>query len=114
MKTKLLGLMLLAGSSLFAGPRVFFGVGVGVPFGVPYGYAPYGYYAAPPPPPPVAYAPAVVAPGPGYNWVGGYWYPSGLGYAWRGGYWARPPYAGAAWVGPRYFGHRYYGGYWRR
>jgi hypothetical protein len=28
--------------------------------------------------------------------------------------WARPPYAHSYWVAPRYFGHRYYGGYWRR
>jgi hypothetical protein len=30
------------------------------------------------------------------------------------GYWARRPYPRAYWVGPRYFGHRYYRGYWRR
>ena len=40
MKTKLLALLLLAGSCVFAGPRVFFGVGFG-------GYG-YGYYAPPP------------------------------------------------------------------
>ena len=77
MKTKLLALVLLAGSSMFAGTRVV--VGVGVP-----GYG-YGYYAAPPPPPVVAYV------GPRYGWHGG-----------------------AYWVGPRYYGHRYYRGYWRR
>ena len=105
MKAKWLVLLLLTGSSLFAGPRVFIGVGVG-------GFG-YGYYAPPPPPAPaVAYAPAY--PGPGYAWVGGYWYPSGPRYAWRAGYWARPPYPHAYWVGPRYYGHRYYGGYWRR
>src|SRR5579863_10372112 len=104
MKAKWLVLLLLTGSSLFAGPRVFIGVGVG-------GFG-YGYYAPPPPPAPaVAYAPAY--PGPGYAWVGGYWYPSGPRYAWRAGYWARPPYRGAYWVGPRYYGHRYYRGYWR-
>ena len=54
------------------------------------------------------------APRPGYAWVGGYWYPNGARYAWRAGYWARPPYARAYWVAPRYFGHRYYRGYWRR
>ena len=74
MKTKLLALILLAGSSLFAGTRMFVGVGG---FGYP-------YYAAPP-------APVVHA-----------------------GYWARPPYVHAYWVGPRYYGHRYYPGYWRR
>ena len=52
MKTKLLGLLLLAGTSLFAGPHVFVGVGIGG------GYYP-GYYA--PPPPVVAYAPPIYA-----------------------------------------------------
>ena len=75
MKAKLLALALLAGSSVFAGPRFYFGVGIG------------GY---PPPPPPriVAYAPP--CPGPGYSWVAGYWYPSGPRYLWRAGYWAPP------------------------
>jgi len=103
MKTKLLALMFLAASSMFAGPRFFFGVGVG---------SAYGYYAAPPPPPLVAYAPP--APGPGYTFVNGYWYPAGPRYAWHAGYWARPPYAHASWVGPRYYGHRFYAGHWRR
>jgi hypothetical protein len=102
MKTKLLGLFLLAGSSLFAGTRFFVGVGVGAP----------GYYA-PPPPAVVAYAPPP-CPGPGYRWVSGYWYPVGPRYYWRAGYWTRPPYARAYWVPPRYAGHVYYRGYWRR
>src|ERR1035437_7822888 len=55
MKTKLLAVLLLAGSSLFAAPRVVVGIGVG------------GYVG---PAPVVAYAPP--APGPGYAWVGGY------------------------------------------
>ena len=105
MKTKLLILLLLAGSSVFAGSRVFFGIGVGG------GYYP-GYYAAPPPPPVVAYAPPYARPG--YSWVAGYYYPVGPRWVWRPGYWARRPYAGAYWVGPRYYGHHYYGGYWRR
>ena len=104
MKTKLIALLLLAGSSMFASTRVFFGIGVGGPA--------YGYYAAPPPPAPVvAYAPPY--PGPGYTWVGGYYYPVGPRWYWRAGYWARRPYVGAYWVAPRYYGHRYYGGYWR-
>jgi hypothetical protein len=102
MKAKLLVIFLLAGSSLFAAPAVFFGIGVGG----------YGYYATPPPPPVVAYRPPY--PGPGYAWVPGYWYPFGPRYRWRAGYWGRPPYAGAYWVGPRYYGGRYYRGYWRR
>jgi hypothetical protein len=99
MKMKLLPLLLLGGSSLFA---AHFSIGVGV--GVPY---------APPPPPAVYYAPPV-APGPGYAWIGGYYYPVGARWAWRSGYWAPRPYAGAVWVGPRYVRGRYYGGYWRR
>ncbi len=106
MKTKLLALLLLAGSSMFAGTRVFFGIGFG-------GYGPE-YYAPPPPPPPVVAYAAPVAPGPGYGWVPGYYYPVGPRYYWRTGYWASRPYAGAYWVGPRYYGHRYYPGYWRR
>jgi hypothetical protein len=102
MKVKLLALLLLAGSSVFAAPGVFVGLGFG-------GGA--GYVAAPPPP--VYYAPPVVAR-PDYTWVGGYWYPVGPRYFWHAGYWARPPYAGAVWVAPRYYGNRCYRGYWRR
>ena len=104
MKSKLLALLLLAGGSLFAGPRVFVGVGFGG-----------GYVVAPAPPPVVTYyAPPVVAPAPGYAWVGGYYYPYGGRYLWHGGYWARPPFAGAYWIGPRWYGGRYYHGHWRR
>src|SRR5271166_498292 len=100
---KLMALTLLAASGLFAQVRVFVGARVGYP--VP---APVAMYAAPPAPLPAAY---VAAPGPGYSWVGGYWYPAGARYAWHAGYWARPPYAHGYWVAPRYFGHRYYRGY---
>jgi len=102
MKSKLLALVFLAGSTMFAGPRVFVGVG--------FGPAPVPYYA-PPPAPVVAYVPP--SPGYGYTWVSGYWYPVGPRWVWRGGYWARPPYARAYWVAPRYRGNRYYGGFWR-
>jgi hypothetical protein len=105
MKTKLLVLLLVAGSSLFAGTHISVGVGIGPSYG-------YGYYAPPPPPPVVAYAPPYARPG--HTWIGGYWYPAGPRYAWRAGYWARPPYRGAFWVAPRYHGRRYYSGYWRR
>jgi len=105
MKSKLLALIFLAGTTVFAGPRIFVGFGLG------YAPAPVAVYA-PPPAPVVAYAPPM--PGPGYSWVGGYWYPYGGRYAWHAGYWDRPPYARAYWVGPRYFGGRYYGGYWHR
>jgi len=111
MKTKLLALMLLAGATAFARPHVFIGVG--------FGYRPvYPAYA---PPPVVAYAPPVVAaayappaPGPGFVWIAGYRYPVGAGWGWHAGYWARRPFAGAVWVGPRYFGGHYHAGYWRR
>jgi WXXGXW repeat (2 copies) len=104
MKTKLLALLFVAGSSLFAGPHVFIGVGYGPGYYAPAPVAVYG-----PPPPVVAYAPPP-CPGPGYSFVSGYWYPAGPRYAWRGGYWTRPPYIGARWVAPRYYGRRYYGG----
>lgn len=108
MKTKLMALLLVASSSMFAGGRFFFGVGVAA--GPGYGY---GYYAPPPPPPPVV-SYAVPAPGPGYSWINGYYYPAGPRWAWRAGYWAPRPYAGARWIAPRYDNHRYYAGYWRR
>ena len=101
MKTKLLALLLLAGSSVFAAPGVFVGVGVGG-----------GYYAPPPPRAIVEYRP--VYPGAGYTWVGGYYGWVGGRYAWHAGYWSRPPYYAARWYGPRYYNHRYYPGYWRR
>jgi hypothetical protein len=104
MKTKLLALLLLASSSLFAGPRLFVGFGFGTG---------YGYYPALPPAP-VVTTYAAPYPGPGYTWVAGYYYPAGPRWAWRPGYWAARPFAGAAWVGPRYYGNRYYAGYWRR
>jgi hypothetical protein len=104
MKTKLIALMLLLGSSAFAA-HFSFGIGIGPA---------WGYYAAPPPPPPVyAYAPPV-APYPGYTWIAGYWYPVGPRWYWRAGYWTRPPFAGAVWIGPRYYGGRYFAGRWRR
>lgn len=71
MKSKLLVLGLLAGSSLFAGTRLIVGVGVGAPVG------PVAVYAAP-------------CPGPGYTWVAGSWYYSGPHRYWRDGYWAPP------------------------
>jgi len=94
MKSKLIALMLLAGGSLFA--ETHFSVGVG--FGAP------GYYPAP--------AAVVVAgrppcPGPGYEWVNGYYGPTG---GWIAGYWAAPSYYTPGYYAPRY----YYGGsYWR-
>jgi hypothetical protein len=87
MKTKLVATLLLAGSSLFAGPRIRFGIGVGVPVA------------------PVIVAPPVAAyvppcPGPGYEWIGGSWVFRGAP-VYRPGYFHAPVYAG-----PRYFRHR--------
>lgn len=88
MRTKLIAGFLLAGSALFAAPRISIGVGVGIP--APVYAAPAPVYAAPayvapayvPPPAPV------VAPGPGYTWVAGYWDGYGPHRVWRAGYWA--------------------------
>jgi hypothetical protein len=65
---------------------------------------------APPPPRVVRVRP--VAPGPGYFWVDGYWYPVGRHYRWHEGYWSRPPYEGSRWIGPHYEGGMFYNGYW--
>jgi hypothetical protein len=92
MKTKLLALMLLAGGCLFG--QVSIGVRIG------------------PPPPPRVYAAPPRAPGPGYVWVEGYWYPVGNRYQWHAGYWTRPPYEGSRWVAPRHDGERFFEGYW--
>jgi len=53
MKSKILAGLLLAGSAAFAAPRVSFGIGFG---------APAPYVAAVPP-----------CPGPGYEFINGYW-----------------------------------------
>jgi hypothetical protein len=91
-KTLLATLLLLAGSSAFA--QVSIGVRIG----------------APPPPRVIRVRPR--APGPGYTWVEGYWYPAGSRYSWHNGYWTRPPYGGARWIGPHYDGERFFNGYW--
>lgn len=114
MKTKVLVILLLAGTALFARTHVSIGIGIG-------GYYPYGYgYYGPPPvyyaPPPVYYAPPPVYPVyPVYGnvWIPGYYYPVGPRRVWRSGYWAARPYAGAVWASPRFYGGRYYRGYWR-
>lgn len=119
MKTRLLAVLLLASASVFAAPRVFIGVGVGVGGYRPvYHYrayvpAPVVTYAAPVPMAPAYYGPeyygpayyAPPMPGPGYVWIGGW--------GGRAGYWSRPGFRGAR-VAPRYYGGRYYGGHWRR
>jgi hypothetical protein len=99
MKTKLVVAMLLAGSSLFAETHFSIGIGVGG----------YGYAA----PPVVAYA-QPPCPGPGYNWVAGYWDQSGPRRFWRDGYWAAPVFNGGYQASygfdrDRYEGSRYRG-----
>ena len=74
---KLLGVMLLAGGSLFAAPHFSIGIGVGAP----------AYY-----PPPAVVAVQPPCPGPGYTWVDGYF---GVGGGWVAGYWAPPAYYAA-------------------
>ena len=75
MKTKLIATLLLAGSTMFAAPRVRVAVGFG--FGAPA---------------PVIVAPLVVAaippcPGPDYTWVGGSYVYVGGQRVWHEGYW---------------------------
>ena len=91
-KTVLVAAMLLGGVSALAAQ-----VSVGIRIG---------------PPPPVRVVRVPRSPGPGFLWVGGYWYPVGNRYRWHEGYWTRPPYEGARWVGPRHDGERFYEGYW--
>jgi hypothetical protein len=94
MKTKLMAILLVAGSSLFAETHFSIGVNVGGP----------RYYA---PVQVAAYRPA--CPGPGYIWIDGY----NDGYGnWINGYWSLPPYAGAYWVAPRFVGGHFTAGYW--
>ena len=67
-------------------------------------------------PPPLRYEARPAIPGPGYNWVDGYWEPWQGRYRWHGGYWQQPPFAGAYWNHPHYDrydrGWQYHEGYW--
>ena len=115
MKSKIIKSVALAGlfltsASLFAQTRFSIGIGIGSP-----GYYGPDYFDGYGPPPPHAYvAVRPPYPGPGYSWIDGYWHPAGGRYAWRSGYWGLAPYAGGYWVAPRYYGGRYYNGYWGR
>ena len=85
-------------SLLFAATAAFAQVSVGIRIG--------------PPPPPRVVAVRPVAPGPGWNWVDGYWYPVSNRYVWHEGYWTRTPYEGARWIAPRHDNGRWFDGYW--
>jgi uncharacterized protein YcfJ len=52
----------------------------------------------PQPPPPPRVETVVMAPGPGYVWIGGEWMWNG-GWVWTGGHWGYPPYPHSVWVG---------------
>jgi len=58
----------------------------------------------------------VVAPGPGYVWIGGVWAWHGR-WVWERGHWGRPPRRGATWVPHRYVyrngAHVFVRGGWR-
>src|SRR5215475_3186040 len=88
----------LAGALLIGGAAAHAQVSVGISIGHP--------------PPPRVVRVRPVAPGPGYAWVDGYWYPVNGRYRWHEGYWSRPPYDGAVWVAPRYDRGQFYNGYW--
>jgi len=82
MKAKLIAMLLMAGSTMFAGVRFGIGVGIGVP---------------------VAPAPVVMAaPGPGYVFVNGAW----ILPPYAGAYWVGPRYVGGRYIGG-YWGGRH-------
>jgi outer membrane lipoprotein SlyB len=68
------------------------------------------------PPPPAPVETVVVAPGPGYTWIGGEWIWAG-GWVWRAGYWGLPPRGHVVWVSGRSWhdgrGWHNERGYWR-
>ena len=70
MKTKLMALVLLAAGSVFAAPRIA--------VGVEFGSVRSGYAYVPP------------CPGPGYEWIDGYYDYSGGARFWHAGYWRAP------------------------
>jgi hypothetical protein len=92
MKTKLLAMVLLAGGSIFAQPRVSIGIGFG-------GHG-AGFYQ---PPPSYAYASNIPPrPGPDYAWVDGYWAQDYGRNNWVAGYWNRRPFRSGFQVAPRF------------
>ena len=81
---KILAGFVMAGGTMFAGPHFSVGVGIGVPV------APAPAYVAPAPEYVAPAVPIPPMPGPGYNWVDGYWYYSGGHRLWHAGYWSAP------------------------
>ncbi len=74
------------------------------------------FYVRVGPPVPIVEA-RVVAPGPRYIWVPGYYLWTGRAYAWAPGRWVLPPRPRAVWV-PGHWTHDrrgwyFVGGYWR-
>ncbi len=73
-------------------------------------------FVATAPPPPIAER-VIVAPGPGYVWVPGYYTWSGAAYVWVAGRYVRPPRGRHAWVAPHWERHRrgwyFVEGHWR-
>jgi hypothetical protein len=55
----------------------------------------------------------VVAPGPGYVWVGGFHRWDGHAYVWVPGHWAQPPRPHAVWVAGHWVHHPHHGWYWK-
>ena len=83
MKTKLMALLLMAGSTMFAGVRFGVGIGIGVPIA----------------PAPVVVAPVIPpCPGPGYVWSNGIWVAPGAHFGgpryFGGHYYGRPAFRG--------------------
>jgi hypothetical protein len=55
----------------------------------------------------------VVAPGPGYVWVGGFHRWDGAAYAWVPGHWVLPPRPHAVWVPGHWVHHAHHGWWWK-
>jgi hypothetical protein len=74
------------------------------------------FYVRVAPPVPVVEA-AIIAPGPGFVWIPGYYVWDGVAYVWVPGRWERPPHPGARWIPPRWVpdrhGWRFVEGRWR-
>jgi len=80
MKAKILAMILLGSSTLFAG-NFSIGVNIGTPRG--------GVYVVQPPPPPPLVRVVPRSPGRNYVWVPGGWVWNGYRYNWQNGYWVR-------------------------